>query len=312
MNVKRYDRSFYRIWNEFLVNSKNRHFFFDRDYLSYHQGKLTDHSLLIFDEDDKLTALFPANIENTTLYSHGGLTFGGFVFKEKITTKKTIDIFKSVKEYLKERRVEKVYYKALPYIHHIKPSQEDLYALFLQKATLVKRDISLVIDLNQKIRYSNGRKWSVKRAQKENFSINRSYDFDSFWKLLEINLENRHNSTPTHSVEEIKYLSSKFPNNIKLYTLTKENTLVCGGVTYENSTVTHLQYVANSPYGKELGALDLLIDRLIRMSKEDKRYFSFGTSSRKKDNKLNYGLIDQKERFGASCVAYDHYEWKIS
>ncbi len=312
MNVIRYDDSFHRIWNEFLDNSKNHHFFFNRDYISYHQDRFIDHSLLIFDEKKRLIALFPANINDSTLYSHSGLTFGGFVVKESMKVKNMTQIFESVKEYLKDQSITRVYYKALPYIHHSKPSQEDLYALFLQKATLVKRDISLVIDLSENIKYSNGRKWSINRAKNENFSIAQSDNFDSFWKLLEQTLKNNHNSKPTHSIDEIKYLSSKFPNNIKLFTLTKEETLYAGAITYENPHITHLQYVANSPFGRKLGALDLLIDHLIQESKKDKRYFSFGTSRHKNGDELNYGLIDQKERFGASCITYDHYEWKIS
>ncbi len=312
MNIVKYDDSYYHIWNEFLNHAKNYHFFFHRDYLSYHKNRFEDHSLLVFDDKKKAIALLAANICDLTLYSHSGLTFGGFIVKESVKTKTMTHIFENLKIYLKSIGINRVYYKALPYIHHIKPSNEDLYALFLQNAVPVKRDAAAVIDLREKIKYSNGRRWSVNRAKKQNFLIQRSFDFKTFWNLLEHTLKLRYDSKPTHSLKEIEYLASKFPQNIKLYTLTKNETLLCGAIIYENPSVSHLQYVVNSIEGRELNALDLLIDRLIEIAKKDKRYFCFGTSARKETDKPNYNLLDQKERFGASCVIYDHYEWKIS
>ena len=37
------------------------------------------------------------------------------------------------------------------------------------------------------------------------------------------------------------------------------------------------------------------------------RYFDFGISNEQGGRKLNRGLIDQKEGFGARAVVHDHY-----
>ncbi len=311
MNIVRYDKTFYHIWNEFLKNSKNYHFFFHRDYLSYHVDRFKDYSLLIY-EKDKLVALFVANIKGNILYSHQGLTHGGVIVKDSMKLELMLNIFKELKEFLKSKGIFKVIYKALPHIYHLKPSQEDLYALFVHDAKLLKKEVALVIDLTQSIKYSNGRKWSIKRAKSENFLIERSDDFKSFWKILETILKAKHNSKPTHKLSEIEYLASKFPQNIKLFLVKRDHVVVAGAVVYENPTTINLQYVANSNEGREKGALDLLIDHLIKKVYKDKKYFSFGTSSLDNAKSINLGLVDQKERFGARAVMFDQYEWIVT
>jgi lipid II:glycine glycyltransferase (peptidoglycan interpeptide bridge formation enzyme) len=85
---------------------------------------------------------------------------------------------------------------------------------------------------------------------------------------------------------------------------------MAGGITFDNPEITHLQYVANSNEGRQIGALDYLIDHLINdRLKRGKRFFDFGTSNEEQGRVLNKGLIDQKERFGARAVVNDRYEW---
>ena len=50
-------------WNDFVKNSKNTHFFFQRDYMEYHSDRFEDFSLMILDETDKLIAILPANVK---------------------------------------------------------------------------------------------------------------------------------------------------------------------------------------------------------------------------------------------------------
>jgi hypothetical protein len=50
--------------------------------MEYHSYKFMDQSLLFY-RDNEFVALLPANIINSVLHSHGGLTFGG-VISEKV------------------------------------------------------------------------------------------------------------------------------------------------------------------------------------------------------------------------------------
>ena len=311
IKIERYCNTDKNKWDEFLDSSKNSHFFFKRDYLEYHKNRFKDFSLLIY-KDDTLISLLPANIDNHTLYSHQGLTFGGLIVNTKIKLETMLEIFTSLKEFLSSYHVEKLIYKPSPTIYHKYPAQEDLYALSLNNAKLIKRELISTIDLTKPIKYSNGRKWSIKKSKKLSLSVRQSDEIESFWYLLCDVLKSNHNSEPTHTLKDLQYLFDKFPNNIKLYFSHDKDTLLAGALLFENEQLSHLQYVANSKKGRKMGALDLIIDTLILKSKEEnKKYFSFGTSSAKNDIGINLGLIDQKERFGAFGVVQDRYELKL-
>lgn len=311
LKVLTYESSMKGEWNDFVRNAKNSHFFFIRNYMEYHSDRFKDNSLLIYNDKEKLIALLPANRVETTLYSHQGLTFGGLIVSDSMKVVTMLEIFDALKIYFKNNGITKLIYKALPYIHHIKPAEEDRYALFRNNATKICCEVNATITLDEPVKYSHGRKWSINKAKTEGMSLEESREFSSFWKLLEQVLNEQHGAKPVHNLAEIEMLANAFPKNIKLFTASKNGELLAGAVIYENKKIAHLQYVANGELGRQIGALDLLIDHLIQVEYKDKKYFNFGISNEQCGRVLNDGLIDQKERFGARAVAYDTYEWII-
>lgn len=308
MKILKYNINNKTSWDQFIDSSKNPHFFFKRNYMEYHSYKFSDFSLMIYDNKDKLIALLPANIQNNTVYSHQGLSFGGLIVNEKMTTEVMLDIFDQLKLFLKEHNVNRMIYKCMPYIYHIKPTEEDRYALFINNASLVRRDVSSTIELTKDIRYSKGRKWSINKAKKENLNVIETENYEIFWSLLNEVLSAQHDSIPTHSLKEIQYLKDMFPQNINLFLVYKGEEMLAGAVIYENNQIVHTQYLANSLNGREIGALDFLIDYLIKDRYRNKRYFDFGISNENEGRVLNTGLISQKEGFGARAVVHDFYE----
>lgn len=311
MNIIRYTSEYKKTWDDFVVMSKNGHFFFQRDYMEYHQDRFDDFSLMVLDENHKLLSLLPANIKDNTVYSHQGLTFGGFIVDDKITTAKMLEIFEALKEFLKNQKIEKLIYKCIPYIYHIKPSEEDRYALFRNDAKLIRRDVSSTIDLTEDVRYSKGRKWTINKAKKETLELFESDDYETFWQLLTNVLEAQHAAKPVHSLVEIKKLAKSFPKNINLFLAKQQQEVVSGALIYENKNIAHTQYLANSELGREIGALDLLLNYLIKDVYKNKKYFDFGISNEDAGRYLNTGLIAQKEGFGARAVVHDFYELEI-
>lgn len=311
MKISRYTIDNKNNWNDFVKNSKNTHFFFQRDYMEYHSDRFEDFSLLVFDETDKLIAILPANIKEDILYSHQGLTFGGFLVDDRMKTETMLEIFESLKHFLKEQNIKKIVYKCIPYIYHLKPSEEDRYALFRNNAKLIRRDVTSTIDLTEQVRYSKGRKWTINKAKKESIETFESDDYETFWELLTGVLESNHEAKPVHTLEEIKKLFNLFPKNIRLFLAKKNGRVVSGALIYENQNIVHTQYLANSEEGRETGALDLLIDYLIKDIYKNKKYFDFGISNEDAGRYLNTGLIAQKEGFGARAVVHDFYELEI-
>lgn len=311
MDIIKYTKKDKNIWNEFVSNAKNSHFFFLRDYMEYHSNRFQDYSLLVFDETQKLISVLPANFKDNILYSHQGLTFGGFLIDDKMKTETMLEIFETLKEFLRKQNIQKIVYKCIPYIYHTKPSEEDRYALFRNDAVLVRRDVSSTIDLTVQVRYSKGRKWTINKAKKESIEIVESQDYKTFWNLLAGVLESNHEAKPVHGLEEIENLANLFPKNVKLFLAKKDDVVISGALIYENINIVHTQYLANSEIGREMGALDLLIDYLIKEVYKNKKYFDFGISNEDAGKYLNIGLISQKEGFGARAVVQDFYELEI-
>jgi hypothetical protein len=275
--------------------------------MEYHSDRFLDHSLLIL-EEKKLIAVFPANIKGEIIISHEGLTYGGLIYGTAIDSITTINIFSNIKEYFKEVGIKKIIYKLVPYIYHKYPSNEDLYALFLNEARLFRRDLSSTIYLQNPIAYSKKRRGAITKGKKNSLEIRKSTDIDTFMNIETELLDKKYHTIPTHTAQELKMLMSLFPNNIDFYAAFSDNEMVAGVVIYITENVAHLQYIAANDKGKKLYAADLIIDYLISSVFHKKIYFDFGISTEKDGKVLNKGLLKYKEAFGARAVVYDFFE----
>ena len=322
ITVTRYTPQNHQTWNEFVKQSRQGTFLFDRNYMDYHQDRFHDHSLMIYYKD-KLYALLPANevvsasnneIPQKELVSHQGLTYGGLLTCNKMTAELTCETFEAIGNYLKQEGFSKLTYKAIPWIYHKIPSEEDLYALIhVGKASLSTREISTTILLQNKLRFSEQRRRGVNKAKKNSLIIRQSSQEDvfAFWNILNNNLQQKYHTRPVHSNEELQLLMSRFPENIIGYSVLKDEEVIAGTIIFLTPQVIHTQYIGASEKGKEEGALDLLFDYLINQKKWNAPYFDFGKSTEDRGNYLNTNLIHQKEGFGGRGVAYDTYEWTL-
>jgi len=310
IEIIRYDSTYKQAWNQAVTNGKNSHFMFDRDYMEYHADKFADASLLFFQETE-LVAVLPASKHDDMLITHGGLTFGGLVINKKIKASQVLDLFEALKQFLSQNHFKTLRYKAIPYIYHDFPAAEDLYALFRGNAALVRRDISSTIFLNNKIGFSGGKKNGLAKAKKANLTIKECTQFDKFYVMLNEILTDKYETQATHNANEMILLNSKFPDNIKLFGVFKEEDMVAGAIMYLTKTVAHTQYLATTDIGRDTGALDYLLYYLINDLYAAKQFFDFGISTEQQGWHLNTGLISQKEMFGARAVVYDTYELPI-
>jgi hypothetical protein len=274
--------------------------------MEYHSDRFQDHSLLFF-RDNSLVAILPTNIEKKTLYSHAGLTFGGVISGYGMNTALMLNIFSALVNHCRSQGIKEIVYKAIPYIYHTVPANEDLYALFYSKARLLARNVTSSIYEPSEVKFSERRLRSIKKAQKNNLIVKRSYDFKNYMQIVEEVLKERHGVKPVHTTNEIELLANRFPDNIKLFSCFKNETMLAGVIVYESKNVAHTQYIANSNEGRALGALDFTLNYLIKDFCKGRRYFDFGISTEQSGQSLNIGLIDYKESFKASAVMHDIY-----
>jgi hypothetical protein len=310
IRVVRYQPEQAALWDPFVQRARNGVFLFRRGYMDYHADRFTDFSLLFF-EEDRLAAVLPASVRDGVLTSHGGLTFGGVVSGERMRTPKMLELFDALRAFLRAHGVGKVVYKAVPHIYHRMPAEEDLYALARHGARLVRRDVSSTIRAGRAAEPTKGRKWGLRRARDNDLEIQPGDDFRAFMAVEEEHLRKKYGVRPTHTGEELELLARRFPDNIRLFTACRAGRLLGGVVVYRSECVAHAQYIAATDEGRELGCLDLLIDRLLNETYAGVPYFDFGISTEAGGRYLNVGLIDNKESYGARAVCYDFYELDV-
>ncbi len=308
INVCRYANADKAEWNDFIESSKNGTFLFNRDYTEYHADRFTDCSLMFRGEDEKLVGVFPANLRDDALVSHGGLTFGGVVSGNRMKTPLMLEIFESLIEFARSQGLRRVVYKAVPHIYHRQPAEEDLYALFRNEARLVRRDVSTTVRVADRLPLSKGRKWTINQSRKNKIEVRESDDFETFMRLEAEVLAAKYNVVPVHTAAEMKLLAGHFPENIKLFGAFVGEEMLAGAIVYASATVAHAQYMAANDEGKRLFALDAILNLLINDYYAAKQYFDFGISTERQGAYLNVGLIDYKESWGGRATVYDTLE----
>ena len=302
-------------WDAFVHSSKNGTFLLERRFMDYHSDRFSDCSLLIY-EDNQLLALFPANWveEERVIYSHQGLTYGGLLLTTEATEHQTMAIMQAIfLWYIDYLQASRLIYKPIPYIYSECAAEEDLYALFRAGAKLKTRGVSSVVTMQNPLKMRKLRMRGARKAIDNDLYIDRMSEEDwdtlaEYWQLLTSVLEECHAVRPVHTLEEMRLLMSRFPQQIKLFLVRKERRIVAGCVVFITRQVAHIQYIASGQEGKEKGALDLLFRHLINERFKHLAYIDFGISTENGGQILNEGLIFQKEGFGARSVCYDSYE----
>lgn len=298
-------------WNLFVASSKNGTFLFDRRYMDYHSDRFEDHSLMVY-RKHRLFALLPSNQREDVIYTHEGLTYGGFIIDEKTTAETLCSTFEAVNRVLRTEGFRKVFYKTVPWIYHQLPSEEDIYALFVRcHARLVDRDVSSVVFLNHRLKFAESRMSGVRKARRCGYEVRESNDIEVFWEILKENLQLKYEAKPVHSAAEMRLLKDRFPEQIKLYMCYKDHEPLGGTILYLTPQVAHTQYISASLEGKRTGALDLLFDYLLNEVDLKCPYFDFGTSAEADSNEIVSSLIFQKQGFGGRAVCYDRYEYEL-
>lgn len=325
IEVIRYNSTYKSKWDDVVEKMRNATFLHFRDFMDYHADRFEDASLL-FEKSNRIIGVWPANYcaKTNTIYSHQGLTYGGLLLSAKANYADVKAMMEGLVAYYKRTypQLRQIILKPTPYIYHTGGSDELLYWLYQNGATLQSRGLSSCIPLREDTpAYSTLRKRHLKKALQQPWQIRALQSHSSkdlvylanYWALLTQTLSVQHGVTPVHSLEEIQSLWQTFPNNIRVAIVQHHDTseVVAGAVVFDTSVVRHVQYIANGVLGRANGALELLFDHEIRDAVKKYAYFDFGVSTEQGGSVLNEGLLFQKEGFGARGVCYDVYKMKV-
>ena len=309
--IIRYSPAFHDEWNHYVAKARNATFLFYREYMDYHSDRFHDHSLLFF-VGNHLHSILPAHEIGDMFCSHRGLTYGGLLMDEDVTTADVLVLFEELNVYLREHGFQKVLYRTIPWVYHRLPSEEDLYAMFWKcGARLKQRMTGTVIFMDEHLRWRKDHRRRLKQAQGAGITVRRDAGFAEFWPVLNDNLQRKYQAQSVHTLEEIELLKSRFPDQIIQYNAYLNEEIVGGITFYVMGHVLHGQYSGTTDEGKRLGAMEAIYDQVMYHDYVHMRYLDFGTSNEQGGLILNAGLIAHKEGYGGHTVMYDTYEWTL-
>jgi len=309
VKIERYSHDRKQEWDTFVANAKNASFLVLRDYMDYHSDRFSDYSLMAYDDNHRLLTVLPANRNGDRVYSHQGLTYGGWIMPLlHFNVVVMLDVMNVALATMQEDGVREFIYKPMPHIYHRYPSEEDLYALFRHNASIIVSNVSTTVDLTCPIHFNTGAKSSVSVAHRNGVTVSESEDYETFWGVLSELLRSRYGVSPVHTIDEILHLHKSFPQNIRLFTAQKNGCVLGGVVMFFVGDVAHSQYTAATSEGWRLRVIPAIYDYIIKEKCANMRYLDFGTSNEDAGRYLNEGLVLQKCGMGGRAIVYNTYK----
>jgi hypothetical protein len=312
-SVRSYEPGHSEAWDDLVARSCNGTMLHTRRFISYHGDRFRDCSLMLEDRRGRVVGVFAAAEDPTEpemVVSHPGLTYGGIVHDGTVCGASMIAALEEITGHYHNLGYRRLRYKVVPTIYHSSPADDDLYALFRLGARRYRCDLSAAIDLTNRGRLEHGRAQRRRRAEAAGVSTQEGWEtITAFWGLLDEHLARRHGASPVHSLDEIRLLHDRFPDQVLLLAAKIDKVLVGGTVLFSAGPVLKMQYTATTEDGRATCATDLIIEHAIDLARRrGSRYFDFGTSTFDDGRTLRRDLYQFKTSFGAGGVVYDHYE----
>ncbi|MBP9095323.1 MAG: hypothetical protein KBG21_01870 [Ignavibacteria bacterium] len=305
-------------WKEFVRNQYN--IFYDDKFLKYHDvfgKKINWHHLKIKIKDtNRVYALITGCLDeqSNTFISCKGVSFGGFLWKNKINVVEYLQIVAAFKEYLKSINTTKCVITVPPFIYMTSRNEENDYALY--KSGFDVRDVSItnIIDLedfnHNKISYTVYKQVVKQNSEEINYELIENIEPDGlveFYNLLKRDRELK-GAVPTHTREELIYLKNNLPENIKIFQakILGELAGICVLFVINKSIILNF-YLAAAERFKDTTVMKNLLLHTIEWSAENSyEFYDIGTSD--VNGKLLDGLFKFKKRFSAHGYLRKNFE----
>jgi lipid II:glycine glycyltransferase (peptidoglycan interpeptide bridge formation enzyme) len=268
----------------------------------------------------KLFSVFPAAEKkiggSIHLVSHPGASVGSFVVPESLSIADSMALVDCLVTYAKGCEFDRIRITLPPTLYQRRLSNYMDFAFFKQNFHYVKRDITSILFLEDSLettveKFRSSHRRAVRKANEKGVLVRQENDFDSFYRILEKNLNIRHGVTPTHSLEELKHIHELFPDKINLFAAYIDDTMVAGVVNFMvNNHVVLAFYISHDENYAEYRAVNLLFYSIFDWAVQSHfKIYDFGTFT--VDEEPNMGLGRFKENFGASGIFRDTIELTI-
>lgn len=311
LSVSPYEQSRAAEWDDFVLRSNNGTIFHLRRFLGYHPPERFDDHSLVFSGDKGVLALFPAAVRSEDglrhLISHPGASYGGFVTPVGLSFNNANELVLALLDYARGAGIGRITMTLPPTIYNRRLSNYVEFALLSHGFTSLKREISSILFLEKDpklnlAKFTPASRRAVRKAQQSGIVTETSTDWPAFYDILLHNLERRHGTQPTHTLEELERLVALFPEDLRLLAAHLDGRMIAGlTIMKANQDVTIAFYITHDEAYQEYRAVNLLFFEFISQAIEGGyKYLDFGTFTLNMEP--NFGLARFKEGFGSSGI----------
>lgn len=319
LTIREYTESDYNDWDNFVLNSNNGTIFHTQRFLSYHsQGKFDFTSYMIYN-NERLVAVLPGGYKKNenSYWSPVGSSYGSIV-TEDLPYELSQAIVDAVVAFFQKQGISDIFLIPPPLIYSKVYNQHLEYAMLFRKFDFEYHYISHAIDLNAPELFNYPKKTRQKIRKAKNNTNLRLVEVNNFEEYYPILLKNKqkHNATPTHSLEDLRKLKELFPNAIRQFNLYYDDKVIAGNTMFLANPQVALCFYNMLDYDYEfLNPAYLMIDFVINWSKNNGyRWFDFGVSQvpQSEDPMTpSLPLIFFKEQFNTRGVFRSTYHRRV-
>ena len=323
LEIKQYTPMDLAIWDEFVDCSKNGTIFNKQKFLSYHDPMKFKDASVMFVKKNKVVGLFPAALIEKNgvviLKSHPGSSYGGLIIDEASGISSVIDMLGLLEEYAIDLGAASIEMRLCETVFHKLPSQEVDFALNYTGFSVENVELSSAVQLcftdfaGVRKLYKPDTTRSITKARNEGVVVSLDIDLEEYYELLCDNLNYKHRTTPTHTLDELLKLKELFPKDIFLWGAYMNGKLAAGTVVFKgNAVACHTFYIAQNYDFQRFRPLNAVFDALIvDLVEQGYRYLNFGISTEAAGTAINSGLFRFKEGFGARGVVRKYYKKEL-
>lgn len=293
-------------------------------YLDYHpEGRFQDDSIVVLDKGsgEIRGVMVAARGDNDSIVSYPGTTFAGPIVDRAAKLETTEAVLDSMLGYY-ESRYREVRIKKQPDYYSRQPFHLIDYILLRRGYTYGMSALANIICIDRMnteedilALFHSKRRNQVRKVMKEGqFMFTAQEEIrKAVWKNMNENLQNKFGAKTTHTLEEIRDLQSRLPDNIRaFYADTADGTYGAFALCFLFKNVFHTQYLdVNYEHAGQYPNLLLILKLIQEAGGMGYHYFSFGASTEDGGKVLNRGLYSYKAEYGGGDILLPVYTRKM-
>lgn len=314
VTIKQYKEIDRDIWEQFVLKSNNGTLFHRQQFFGYHPLRRFKSQHLIFFQQGKLIALFPAVVQEVngkrTLSSHPGASFGGLILPPHIGINEVNHLIEALCVFGQKKSFQNIQMTLPPMIYLQQPNHYLDFCLIRHGFQYKKREISSIVNLDFSLNrtmttFKSETRTAVRKAMKSGVVVKTSHDFKTFYDILKTNLQMRHNVSPTHTLDELVKLKDLIATEIRLFGAFHKGRMIAGITIFIcNSRVILAFYISHLEDYQSYRPVNLLMYEVIKWAiARGFRYLDLGIFT--VNMVPNWGLGRFKESFGAQGIFRD-------